>query len=230
MRKQQVEVITVRYHFSGTRCGMGSGEFGSRTHGVRKNPTVKAAEATLKETGLIYSSSGLDEVHVSDDVRFSLRYSDDDHIARELGRCTRPLHAGPGRRGRPGYPRASTQAGPTATLRPGPGPVGWAMPVGRRLTPARAITTDARLVPQAATMNAAPGPASCNRPETSMTARALPPDLSLPRRRGTTGGDASLAGTEDGLGAAGARAEADSSARQNPSALLTFGDAAVTLP
>jgi hypothetical protein len=87
---------------------MGSGEFGGRTHGARKNPAGKAAEATLKETGLIYSS-GLDEVHVSDDVRFSLRYSDDDHIARELG----PLH----------------QAGPTATLRPGPGPVGWAMPV-----------------------------------------------------------------------------------------------------
>jgi len=56
--------------------------------GARKNPAGKAAEATLKETGLIYSSSGLDEVHVSDDVRFSLRYSDDDHIARELG----PLH------------------------------------------------------------------------------------------------------------------------------------------
>jgi hypothetical protein len=44
-----------------------------------------AAEAALKQAGLIYSSTGPDEVHVSDDVRFSLRYSDDDHIARELG-------------------------------------------------------------------------------------------------------------------------------------------------
>jgi len=41
--------------------------------------------ALLKETGLIYSNNGPHQVHVSDDVRFSLRYSDDDHIARELG-------------------------------------------------------------------------------------------------------------------------------------------------
>ena len=70
---------------------MGSGEFGGRTHGARKNPAGKAAEATLKETGLIYSSSSLDEVHVSDDVRFSLRYSDDDHMARELADPARPV-------------------------------------------------------------------------------------------------------------------------------------------
>jgi hypothetical protein len=44
-----------------------------------------AAEAALKETGLIYSINGPHRVHVSDDVKFSLRYSDDDHIARELG-------------------------------------------------------------------------------------------------------------------------------------------------
>jgi len=44
----------------------------------------------LKETGLIYSSTGPHQVHihVSDDVRFSLRYSDDDPIARELGEPT----------------------------------------------------------------------------------------------------------------------------------------------
>ena len=53
--------------------------------GLRARPGWTAAEAALKEAGLIYSSSGPDEVHVSDDVRFSLRYSDDDHIARELG-------------------------------------------------------------------------------------------------------------------------------------------------
>ena len=99
--------------------------------GARKNPAGKAAEATLMETGLIYSSSGLEEVHVSDDVRFSLRYSDDDHIARELG----PLHqAAP-------CPARAAEAGPDTRERaprpgrrppPGPaqaGPVGWAMPV-----------------------------------------------------------------------------------------------------
>ncbi len=58
---------------------------------LRARPCWAAAEAALKETGLIYSDSGPDEVHVSDDVRFSLRYSDDDHIARELGEP--PLHA-----------------------------------------------------------------------------------------------------------------------------------------
>jgi hypothetical protein len=53
--------------------------------GLRARPGWATAETALKEAGLIYSSSGPDEVHVSDDVRFSLRYSDDDHIARELG-------------------------------------------------------------------------------------------------------------------------------------------------
>ena len=52
---------------------------------LRAQPGWAAAEAALKETGLIYSISGPDEVNVSDDVRFSLRYTDDDHIARELG-------------------------------------------------------------------------------------------------------------------------------------------------
>jgi len=52
--------------------------------GLRARPGWTAAEAALKEAGLIYSSSGPDEVHVSDDVLFSLRYRDD-HIARELG-------------------------------------------------------------------------------------------------------------------------------------------------
>ncbi len=52
---------------------------------LRAQPGWAAAEAALKEAGLIYSRSGPAEVHVSDDVRFSLRYTDDDHIARELG-------------------------------------------------------------------------------------------------------------------------------------------------
>ncbi len=52
---------------------------------LRARADWATAEAALKETGLIYSSSGPGEVHVSDDVKFSLRYSDDDHIARELG-------------------------------------------------------------------------------------------------------------------------------------------------
>jgi hypothetical protein len=104
----------------------------------------------LKETGLIYSS-GLDEVHVSDDVRFSLRYTDDDHIARELG----PLHqavpcparaaeADPDTRER--APRPGDGHLPA---RPRPSRLGHARR-GRRLTPARAITTDTRPVPQAA--------------------------------------------------------------------------------
>lgn len=56
-------------------------------------PGWAAAEAALKEAGLIYSRSGPDEVHVSDDVRFSLRYTDDDPIARELGEPPLPAPA-----------------------------------------------------------------------------------------------------------------------------------------
>ncbi len=52
--------------------------------GLRAQPGWDAAEAALKQTGLIYSINGPGQVHVSDDVKFSLRYSDDDHIAREL--------------------------------------------------------------------------------------------------------------------------------------------------
>ena len=63
--------------------------------------------AALKEAGLIYSSSGPDEVHVSDDVRFSLRYSDDDHIARELGEPPLPARAAIG-------PARDDSAGPGA--------------------------------------------------------------------------------------------------------------------
>jgi hypothetical protein len=53
--------------------------------GLRIQPGWAAAEAALKQTGLIYSITGPGQVHVSDDVKFSLRYSGDDHIARELG-------------------------------------------------------------------------------------------------------------------------------------------------
>jgi hypothetical protein len=68
---------------------------------LRARPGWAAAEAALKQAGLIYSISGPDEVHVSDDVRFSLRYSDDDHITRELRprgqAATHPVRAaGPG--------------------------------------------------------------------------------------------------------------------------------------
>jgi len=48
-------------------------------------PGWAAAEAALKQAGLIYSTTGPDEVHISEDVLFSLRYSGDGHIARELG-------------------------------------------------------------------------------------------------------------------------------------------------
>jgi hypothetical protein len=58
---------------------------GGNYPGLRAQLGWVATEGALKEAGLIYSISGPDEVHVSDDVRFSLRYSDDDHIARELG-------------------------------------------------------------------------------------------------------------------------------------------------
>jgi hypothetical protein len=209
---------------------MGSGEFGGRTRGGLEESGWEGRRCHAQGTGLIYSS-GLDEVHVSDDVRFSLRYSDDDHIARELGPLHQAAPCRPGPPRQPGYPRASIQAGPTATLRPGPGWPSWLGHArrGRRLTPARAITTDARPVPQAATMNAAPGPASRDGPDTSMTARtsrrtcrcldgAAPPAV-MPAWRGQKMVSAPLM----------AGAEADSSARQNPSALLTFRDAALTL-
>lgn len=47
-----------------------------------------AAQTALKETGLICSSNGPRRMHISDDVGFSLRYSGDGHIARELGEET----------------------------------------------------------------------------------------------------------------------------------------------
>jgi hypothetical protein len=58
---------------------------GGNYPGLRSRPGWAAAEAALKQAGLIYSTTGPDEVYVSDDVKFSLRYSDDSHIARELG-------------------------------------------------------------------------------------------------------------------------------------------------
>jgi hypothetical protein len=103
--------------------------------GLRARPGWAAAEAALKEAGLIYSSSGPDEVHVSDDVRFSLRYRDDDHIARELGEPplpaqavippARPGRAGAGRRPVSEHPRPGPAAAPPARAGPrppGPGP------------------------------------------------------------------------------------------------------------
>jgi hypothetical protein len=60
---------------------------------LRARPGWAAAEAALKQAGLIYSTTGPDEVRVSDDVKFSLRYSDDDHIARELGETPPPNQA-----------------------------------------------------------------------------------------------------------------------------------------
>ena len=60
---------------------------------LRAQPGWAAAEAALKKAGLIYSRSGPDEVHVSDDVRFSLRYTEDDHIAGELGEPAPPAQA-----------------------------------------------------------------------------------------------------------------------------------------
>jgi hypothetical protein len=73
--------------------------------GLRARPGWTAAEAALKEAGLIYSSSGRDEVHVSDDVLFSLRYRDDGHIARELGEPGPLYQAAP-------YPARAAGAGP----------------------------------------------------------------------------------------------------------------------
>lgn len=42
---------------------------------LRARPGWAAAETALKETGLIYSINGPDQVHISGDVKFSLRYS-----------------------------------------------------------------------------------------------------------------------------------------------------------
>jgi len=108
---------------------------------------------------------------------------------------------GPGHRGRPGYRRASTQAGPTATLRPGPGPVGWACPswAEAHTGPGHYHGRPARTA--SGHHERGPRPGESQRAGNLDDCQDQPPDLSLPRRRGTTGGDASLAGTEDGLGA-----------------------------
>jgi hypothetical protein len=84
--------------------------------------------------------------------KFSLRYSDDGHIARELGEppSAGPAHniSGPRCRGQAGYPRVSTRAGPgshsPARAGPGSGRAGFGPPSrGRRgpeahMGPARA--------------------------------------------------------------------------------------------
>ena len=81
-------------------------------------------------------------------TKFSLRYSDDGHIARELGEppSAGPAHniSGPRCRGQAGYPRVSTRAGPgshspagQAQVRAGPGAGSGRRAVaveGRRLT------------------------------------------------------------------------------------------------
>ncbi len=63
--------------------------------GLRAQPGWAGAETALKETGLIYSSNAPDHVHISDDVKFSLRYSDDSDLARELGEPPAPGGASP---------------------------------------------------------------------------------------------------------------------------------------
>lgn len=75
--------------------------------GLRAQPGWGAAEAALKQAGLICSITGPGQVHVSDDVKFSLRYSDDDHIARELGEPPSLDRAAT-------YPARGCQAGPEA--------------------------------------------------------------------------------------------------------------------
>jgi hypothetical protein len=125
--------------------------------GLRARPGWAAAEAALKEAGLIYSSSGPDEAHVSDDVLFSLRYRDDDHIARELGEPG-PLHqaapyparaaeAGPDTLGVSNQGRADSHP-PARPAEPGPGPV-----------------------PEPGSINVTIGPANCNIPETLAAGR-----------------------------------------------------------
>jgi hypothetical protein len=200
-------VITVRYHFSGTRCGMGSGEFGGRTRGGLEESGWESRRCHAQGTGLIYSS-GLDEVHVSDDVRFSLRYSDDDHIARELGPLHQAAPCRPGPPRQPGYPGRAPRPGragghpparPRLAQLAGPCP-SWAEaytgPGHYHGRPARTASSHHECGPR---------PGESRRAGNLDDCQDQPPDLSLPRRRGITGGDASLAGTEDGLGAPNGR-------------------------
>jgi hypothetical protein len=51
----------------------------------RDTDRLSDAETTLKEAGLLHSDTGPHRVEVSPDVIYSLRYHDDEHIARELG-------------------------------------------------------------------------------------------------------------------------------------------------
>ena len=67
---------------------------------LRAQPGWAAAEAALKETGLIYSRGGPDEVHVSDDVRFSLRYRVLGLSLRELAVSSVPAGQRPAGRAR----------------------------------------------------------------------------------------------------------------------------------
>jgi hypothetical protein len=63
----------------------------------RAEPGWAAAETALKAVGLLcaYADAGPHRADVSDDVKFSLRYCDDTHIARELGEDPPPAPAGP---------------------------------------------------------------------------------------------------------------------------------------
>lgn len=176
---------------------MRSGEFGAaELMGARKIAAGKAAEATLKETGLIYSSSGLDEVHVSDD----------DHLARELGPphqaapCpARAAAAGPDTRERAPRPGRRPPSGPAQAQLAGPCP-SWAE---AHTGPGHYHGRPARTASGHHERGHRPG--ESQRAGNLDDCQDRPPDLSLYRRRGTTGGDARLAGTEDGLGAPNCR-------------------------
>ena len=89
---------------------------GGNYPGLQTRPGWAAAEAALKQAGLIYSSTGPDEVHVSDDVLFSLRRCEPGR-----GRCGRGGQGGP-------RVRAAARRGPLS------GPVGPASPRPAGLT------------------------------------------------------------------------------------------------
>ena len=195
---------------------------GGNYPGLRTRPGWAAAEAALKETGLIYSRSGPDEVHVGDDVRFSLRYSDDNHIARELGEPPLPAQAviPPARAGGPGRRPASEQPGPGPACAPRPGRV----PDRRAAAAGTEHRTQGRNTPEARSL---PGR---NRVRGQDQPPAGSPDLSLPRRCWHRRGGVSVAGAGGGSGGLIAEPEL-LTVQPGPriSALLTSCDAATDI-
>ena len=141
-----------------------------------------SACAVRCRAGLICSRSGPDEAHVSDDVRFSLRYTGDDPIARELGEPPLPAPAAtPPARAEWSDPGPGLACAPPGPAGPGRGRQGRTPDQAARLPGPRGPRGPSR----AGRDRRGPGPlTSGQKPECAARTSRRPdrPGLSLPLR------------------------------------------------